>query len=206
MFIVSSVMRIIFAIKSSIKHKKAISKTIGTKNNDTQNIFSADSIFDIDLKSLKKNNIKVLVLDFDGVLASHGQIKPNKATQNWMHEALKIYPNTTYILSNNPKSKRFIWLNKHFPEIKLVAGVRKKPYPDGLNAIHKDVNLHTKIKSCEIILIDDRLLTGVLASLNAKTKVIYIKKPVHNFKSSFFIQECFFASLRFIERLFLKNY
>ena len=79
---------------------------------------------------------------------------------------------------------------------KIIAGIKKKPYPDGLNAIIKDA----KVKPNEVVLVDDRLLTGVLASLNAKTKIIYITDPRENLFSVFFLQECFFATLRFLEK------
>lgn len=190
-----SLKRMFYAIKTAKKHKHAINKILKDPSS------CAKDLCDINCSDLKKGNIKALVLDFDGVLASHGQIKLDKKTINWLKTALKIYPKTTYILSNNPKGRRFSWLNKNFPEIHLIAGIKKKPYPDGLNVIIK----HAKVKSSEVVLVDDRLLTGVLASLNAKTKIIYITEPRENLFSVFFLQECFFATLRFLEKKILTK-
>lgn len=185
-----SLKRMFYAIKTAKKHKHAINKILKDSSS------CAKDLCDINCSDLKKNNIKALALDFDGVLASHGHIKLDEKTINWLKTALKIYPKTTYILSNNPKGRRFSWLNKNFPEIHLIAGIKKKPYPDGLNVIIK----HAKVKSSEVVLVDDRLLTGVLASLNAKTKIIYITEPRGKILSKFFAQECFFATLRFLEK------
>ena len=69
----------------------------------------------------------------------------------------------------------------------------------------EDIINDAKVKSSEVVLVDDRLLTGVLASLNAKTKIIYITEPRENLFSVFFLQECFFATLRFLEKKILTK-
>ena len=185
-----SLKRMFYAIKTAKEHKMAINKILKDSSS-----FAKD-LCDINCADLKKNNIKALALDFDGVLASHGQIKLDEKTIIWLKVALKAFPTSIYILSNNPKGRRFKWLSKNFPKIHLITGVKKKPYPDGLNVIIK----HAKVKSSEVVLVDDRLLTGVLASLNAKTKIIYITEPRGKILSKFFAQECFFATLRFLEK------
>ena len=186
------IMTVIYAIK----HKKKV-KNIIAKSNTYSKI---SNISEIDCRKLKKEGVKVLVLDFDGVLAPHGKIHLEGKIRKWLTVALKTFPNKTYLLSNNPKSKRFVWLQKNFPQLHLLAGVRKKPYPDGLNKIIE----HAKVQSKDVILIDDRLLTGVLATINAKTRVMYISNPEMHHLSRFFLQECVFSTLRFLEKIYFK--
>lgn len=192
----ATITRIIATIKYSLKHKKKI-KQIIKKSNDYSKI---SKLSKIDCDKLKKDGIKVLVLDFDGVLAPHGKIKLKGDIRKWIEIALKKFPNKTYLLSNNPKSTRFDWLKKNYPKLHLISGVRKKPYPDGLNQIIK----HAKVKSQEVILVDDRLLTGVLASINAKTKIMYISNPETNHLSRYFLQELAFSILRFTEKIYFR--
>ena len=159
-----SLKRMLFAINSAKKNKDNIRKILKSPK------FHANNITKIKPKSLQQQGNKVLVLDFDGVLAAHGQNTLNPETIKWLEQALTIFPNTTYLLSNNPKAKRFEWLQNKFPQIHLISGIKKKPYPDGLEAIIKDA----QVKPGQVILVDDRLLTGVLASINAHTNIIYI--------------------------------
>ena len=191
-----NIKRMIMTIIYAIKHKKKVKKIIAKSNTYSK----ISNISEIDCRKLKKEGIKVLVLDFDGVLAPHGKIHLEGKIRKWLTVALKTFPNRTYLLSNNPKRKRFMWLQKNFPHLHLLAGVRKKPYPDGLNEIIK----HSKVRPKEVILVDDRLLTGVLATINAKTRVMYISNPEMHHFSRFFLQECLFSILRFMEKIYFK--
>ena len=79
-----------------------------------------------------------------------------------------------------------------------MSGVRKKPYPDGLLKIIQDEKIDPKL----VCLIDDRLLTGILAAELAGTQAILITKPLSNFERHFF-KECFFSILRALESAYL---
>jgi predicted HAD superfamily phosphohydrolase YqeG len=80
-----------------------------------------------------------------------------------------------------------------------ICGVRKKPYPDGMLKI---IEL-SQAKPNEIALVDDRLLTGILATTIAGTHCVYITKAYRRFASQP-IRECFFSSLRFLEKLWAR--
>ena len=73
---------------------------------------------------------------------------------------------------------------ENFPDITFVYAQRKKPYPDGLQQI---INI-TQADPKTIALIDDRLLTGGLATCLAGTHMIYINKPLQNFQHRFFAE------------------
>lgn len=156
----------------------------------------AQSITDIDPKALTKNNIKALALDFDGVLANHGDKKPLPDVEKWLNTATTLFQTRLFILSNKPDEIRRQYFRQQYPNIQFMSGVRKKPYPDGLNEIIRLANITPQ----QLMLIDDRLWTGILASIIAGNKAIWITKAYCNF-SRRPISESFFALLRTIEKL-----
>lgn len=143
--------------------------------------------------SLKQQGIEILALDFDGVLAAHGEAYPNQELHNWLNEAINIFgAKNILILSNKPMQKRIAYFKSY--GIEFITEVKKKPYPDGLNKI---IALTGK-NNQKIMLFDDRLLTGCLAACIAKVPVTYITKP--------YKLTLFFKSLRFLERGIMQLY
>ena len=138
---------------------------------------------------------QVLVLDFDGVLAPHGASEPLSEVQVWLTNFIKTGKMPVYILSNKPNSQRAAWFAQHYPEITFVAGVRKKPYPDGL---HKIADM-AKVPLSQIILVDDRLATGILATKIAGCQSLLIMHPYQN-QQAHPVKEKFFAFLRAAEQ------
>lgn len=151
---------------------------------------------DVDLSALEAKGLKALVFDFDGVLAAHAAPCPLDETKVVLQRALEIFgERNVYILSNKPSAERLAWFKQHLPGVEFIAGVRKKPYPDGLERVASQGPYARE----EIALFDDRLLTGGLACLNAGTEFIYISKPYTNIHKHP-VKELFFAFLRFTER------
>ena len=145
---------------------------------------------------LQELGVRCLTLDFDGVLATHGQSVPNEDVKNWLTDFCgQFSEGNIFILSNNPTQERKSYFKLYFPNIKFIDNVRKKPYPDGLQKI----KLITHCNSNEIALIDDRLLTGCLACVLADCYPILITSPFTNFKKRPF-QESFFGVIRWIEK------
>jgi len=152
--------------------------------------------------SLKQHGIKVLALDFDGVLSAHGAAQPLEALFAWLQECVEVFGvDRVFILSNKPMPVRIAFFAAHFQGLQMISGVRKKPYPDGLQRIAE----LTGEPANSIMLVDDRLLTGVLAACIAQTQVTYITYPYANFSRKP-VQESFFWSLRFLERRLLQSY
>ncbi|MCF6767863.1 HAD family hydrolase [Thiotrichales bacterium 19S11-10] len=182
--------RIIYTLKQIKHYKKDLRALISDP------LYGVDQVFQIDLIRLKANGITTVVLDFDGVLAAHGEKKPLDAVKLWLDELVSIFgEENVYILSNKPTEVRLNYFKVHFPKFTFISGVRKKPYPDGMLRV---IALSQKDPSA-IVLIDDRLLTGCLASLIAKTQPIYIKKAFSNYKNKLVV-ESFFALLRKLDR------
>ena len=150
---------------------------------------------DVDLLKLQAEGIRALVFDFDGVLAPHDAAEPVAETQVVLKDALQIFgADHVYILSNKPSPERLAYFKQNFPGVVFIGGVRKKPYPDGLEKISSTGNYPT----AQIALIDDRLMTGGLACLHAGSRFVYISKPLVDF-AQHPIKESFFALLRFFE-------
>jgi uncharacterized protein len=145
---------------------------------------------------LQQQGIKILVLDFDGVLAAHGDIVPTAECQTWLQKGIEIFgASQIFILSNKPLPLRIAYFATNFHGVRCIAGVRKKPYPDGLQQI---MSL-TACSPQQILLADDRLLTGILAGCIAQVQVAYIARPYTQFRNRP-LQESFFMLLRTSER------
>lgn len=150
---------------------------------------------DVDLAALKAEGIRALVFDFDGVLAPHAAPEPLTETQRVLEQSLQVFgAGHIYILSNKPSIERLQYFKQYYPDIVFIGGVRKKPYPDGLEKIATLGDYSVG----EIALLDDRLLTGGLACLHAGSRFIYVSKPLIDF-SQHPVKECFFAFLRSLE-------
>ena len=156
---------------------------------------------DISRADLDARGVKALVLDYDGVLASHGEesLRPEimQYLTLYFHNA-SVLP--VYILSNKPTSARRELFKKNFPEIIFIKAMRKKPYPDGLQQVLIDSNLQPR----QILLVDDRLCTGILATAIAGTQGILITDPYINLRAKPIV-ESWFIFLRWIEKILIKN-
>ncbi len=154
----------------------------------------------VEPEQLKAEGIKALALDFDGVLAPHGADQPLPEVVSWLRRAAEVWgEERIFILSNRPFGPRVNWFAEHFPQVRFVGGVRKKPYPDGLN---KTGEL-AAVPLSSILMADDRLLTGCLCALLAGAQPYYVRSPYVRLAASPF-KELFFMALRYGERLFVR--
>jgi HAD superfamily phosphatase (TIGR01668 family) len=153
-------------------------------------------IAELDPETLRLSGIAALALDFDGVLASHGDLAPLPEAIDWLKRAEAVFGgDKMFILSNKPTDERRRWFAENFPAIRFIAGVRKKPYPDGLIKAAECA----EVPLSSILMIDDRLLTGCLAALVAGARPCYIRNPFvsHRHRP---LTELFFQCVRIAER------
>jgi predicted HAD superfamily phosphohydrolase YqeG len=159
---------------------------------------------------LQHHHIHALVLDFDGVLNSHGENTVDARVALWlkaMHLSMPGLP--LFILSNRPNSTRQQYFATHFPYINFVTNIRKKPYPDGLAAVLATLQeQHARNPAAagtpapskdQILIVDDRLATGILAALIFGCKALFITEPLIKYRKHC-IQEVFFKILRILEK------
>ena len=157
-------------------------------------------ILQLDPEALRSSGIEVLALDFDGVLANHGAAVPLPEAVEWMKRCEAVFGgDMIFILSNKPTDGRRQWFAENFPAMRFIAGVRKKPYPDGLIKTGELAG----VPLSSILMVDDRLLTGCLAALVAGARPCYIRNPYACFSFRPFA-ELFFRMLRVTERLLLR--
>ena len=153
-------------------------------------------ILNLDPAALKSSGISALALDFDGVLAHHDAPAPLPEAIEWMKRCEAVFGGgRIFVLSNKPTEGRRQWLADNFPALRFIAGVRKKPFPDGLNKARELAG----VPLSHILMVDDRLLTGCLAALVAGARPCYIRHPYTSFRHHPFA-ELFFMLLRRTER------
>lgn len=182
--------RFMFMIKMGWFQRKKIREV---SKNDKYHI---KTITHLNIHKLRSHGIRYLALDFDGVLAPHSQSYLDKDIFQWLTLLCDKYSAANiFILSNNPTAIRVEYFCRHFPGIRFIEGVAKKPYPNGLFKIME----LTKCKSYELALVDDRLLTGCLACILAECFPIFVTMPCKNYIKRP-IQEGIFSLFRCVER------
>jgi predicted HAD superfamily phosphohydrolase YqeG len=145
---------------------------------------------------LKATGIQVMILDFDGVLAAFGETRLPVNTVAWLQQALQTFgAGNIFILTNKPTPEREHYLAEYFPGINFFWASKKKPYPDGILQI---ITLK-KVQPEAVLMVDDRLLTGILGAIIAKVRGCYITEPLISFNKRP-VQELFFMLLRSVER------
>jgi predicted HAD superfamily phosphohydrolase YqeG len=158
------------------------------------------SILELDPEALHSSGVAALALDFDGVLAGHGFPVPLPEAVDWMKRCEAVFGgDRIFILSNKPTDGRRRWFAENFPAMRFISGVRKKPYPDGLNKTGELAG----VSLSSIMMVDDRLLTGCLAALVAGARPCYIRRPYVSFNHRP-LAELFFMLLRVGERVFVR--
>lgn len=186
--------RYIFALIKAYQYRASLKLYV------TNSEYRIASVTDLSPVLLRKQEIQCLVLDFDGVLASHGETKISPSLVHWLKDCIRTFEkNRVFVLTNKYNQAKEDYFRLEWPEIVLLKPPAKKPYPDGILAILK----RTGLKPEALLVIDDRLLTGILAAILAKTQARFIIKPLQNF-SKRPIVESFFVFLRWIDGLIVR--
>ena len=148
---------------------------------------------------LHQHHVKLLALDFDGVLSHHGSISPAPAVLDWLRTLGAAFPlDQICIYSNNVFDERVAYMKSQFPEIDFIFYQKKKPCPDDLVSYFQSKKLQAK----DVLVVDDRLTSGVLAACIIGASSLLLQKPIIHYQSAFF-QELYFRLIRFIERVLI---
>src|SRR5512133_840634 len=181
---------ILHGFSSGFRQRRELARILDTTPGDR-------SILTIDPHTLQAGGVTVLALDFDGVLSPHGFAAPLPQAEAWLTRCAAVFGEEgLFILSNKPTRERKEWFGRHFPAIRLISGVRKKPFPDGL----KKIGELARVPLANILMVDDRLLTGCLAAINAGARPCYIRRPYACYTHRP-LAELFFKLLRCGERI-----
>lgn len=188
------ILRTFYAITHAWRYRNQLRLFMQTPQLQLANITNLSPV------QMQHLGIEVLVLDFDGVLAAHGEPEPREEVYLWLQKFMQESPACRiFILSNKPTAVRVEYFQQHFPNIGFIIAKRKKPYPDGMEQIVEAA----KVDAAKVLLVDDRLCTGILATCIAGTRALWITKPYINFKARPFA-EAGFMFLRWLERILLS--
>jgi uncharacterized protein len=185
--------RFIYAFRMGRRFRRELKRY--TKDRNLQ----IETILELKPELLKSIGVRVLAVDFDGVLASHGEHQPDSKIVEWLASCVAaLGKENVYVLSNKPIAKRIDFFNEL--GIELIRNVRKKPYPDGLQRILEK----TQVSPNALLLIDDRLLTGILAAEIVGTQAKLVTKPYMQVVKRPVV-ELSFMLLRALERGFFSR-
>jgi HAD superfamily phosphatase (TIGR01668 family) len=188
--------RIIYACVQAWRYRSALASYI--HNHDLQ----VASVVDVKPQKLFEQGIQSLIIDFDGVLASHGEIEPTVIATQWLRECCKVFgPNRIFILSNRPTLERKHYFAKYFVGLNFVVATHKKPFPHSILKIIKT----TKLSPEEILVLDDRLLTGILAAIISKVRAYLITEPFVDHQHCH-KRESIYAFVRRLESAIFRHY
>lgn len=164
--------------------------------------FIVDNIISLDPNTLKQQNTTALILDFDGVLAPEGDLHPLPEVIEWLEKALQVFGSQRlFILSNNPLPARKLFFEQYFNNQIIFIIAKPKPDPQGIMITFNTLKAkNATIEKSQILLIDDRLSTGILAAKIFGVASCLIRRPYVNLKNNFF-REFLFICLRTIERI-----
>jgi uncharacterized protein len=184
---------ILLGISLGFQHRRDLARLLRETARDA-------SILTLDPIVLKTDGITTLALDFDGVLSPHGSGAPLPEACQWLERSVAVFSEADiFILSNKPTEERRAWFTRHYPGMRFISGVRKKPFPDGLEKISHLAGAPLS----SILMVDDRLLTGCLGALGAGARPAYIRAPYSSLQQHPF-SELFFMLLRSGERVFIR--
>lgn len=151
--------------------------------------------------TLKSEGVRLMILDFDGVLAAFGETALTPAIKAWVAQCTSVFgAGNILILTNRPTEERQRYFDEQLTGIELFWAAKKKPYPDGILAIIRLKEMQPE----NVLVVDDRLLTGILAAIIANVRGCYITKPLVSWQKRP-IQELFFMCLRALERLMFRR-
>ena len=182
--------RFVFSVKALLSERKVLKSFLSNP------ALTKNSVLEITPEFLNENGIQVLVLDFDGVLAPHNGAALLPEVMDWLKALEKSWTQPILIFSNKPSLAREQYFKAHFPKIGFLKDVARKPHPEGLLNLQKMSHVHAEA----ILMVDDRLLTGILAAVLAGCRGLLIRKPYQNFKAHP-LKETFFHLLRCLDRL-----
>lgn len=181
--------RALFTLRQYVSHRQTLRHFLSKA---TQ---SCATILEVTPALLEQQKVAILVLDFDGVMAAHNGPVLLPEVFSWLTNLLAAWNKPIYIFSNKPLPEREAYFKTHFPQVGFIKNVARKPYPEGLIQLAQ----HTKVESQQILIVDDRLLTGILAAVLAGTQALWIRKPYQDFRRHP-VKESVFHLLRFIDR------
>lgn len=150
-----------------------------------------DNIFNINLKKLRQDGIRLILTDIDNTIVPYGLEKPTKTILDWFKNVKDLGFDVCFLSNNN--AERVDLFNKELGYYAIHKA--NKPLPFSYN---KCVKMYNANKN-EVVFIGDQLFTDVLGAKLAGLKCILVK-PIRMDEEDFQIQ-----FKRSIEKLFYNK-
>ncbi len=157
-----------------------------------------NNVLELNASALHAQGVQHVVLDVDGVLTPHGQTHLSPEVAGWLNQLHQDFHGCIFILTNNPYGSRLRYLQQTFSFLKVIQATRKKPYPDGLLQVIREMQCNAD----QVVMVDDRLATGCLAACIAGVQVRWVTQPMIDFKRHR-CKEYFFIILRRLDKLLI---
>lgn len=153
--------------------------------------FVFDSITDITVDFLKKQNIRALILDVDNTLSNHGSPTPFPGVKEWI-DKMQQGDIRLMISSNNFESRVAPFAQSlGLPFLSMSC----KPFPMRLSRIKREFNLPSE----KIAIVGDQIFTDILGgSLKRFQKILVLPKQLED--------GSMFKFKRVLERPFIAKY
>ncbi len=136
----------------------------------------ADTVYDIDLETLKHEGIKGFIFDIDNTLVTYAEPTANERVMAWLKD-LRNMGFALYIVSNNDKERvRVFSESVEIPHF----GKALKPLSYFLRKACRGMG----IKPCEAALVGDQLFTDIWGGNLLKMKTILVK-PISEVEDGF---------------------
>ncbi len=157
------------------------------------------SVVDLSPEILFKNGIKGLIIDFDGVLAAYAMNQPVVEAASWLRLCCDVFsPGRIFIFSNKPTLIRKQYFTENFKGINFIIAKHKKPFPNSILHILQD----TKLLPEELLMLDDRIGTGILAAAISNVSACLITKPYIDYTANPIRERLYILVRRFEQWLF----
>lgn len=128
--------------------------------------FYYESVFDINLEDLKKNNIKNILIDLDNTLVPWGEDKITDQLISWLKQTQKRGFNICVLSNNTEKRASDMHKALGLPYVAFAKKPARKSFERGLKIL--------KAKKQETVIIGDQIFTDILGGKRTGMQTVLV--------------------------------
>lgn len=134
--------------------------------------FIIEKVYNLSAEDLKRNNIKLVLVDLDNTLIAWNNPNGTIEMRKWLSDLKKENVNIVVVSNNN--KERVSKAVENFEIDYIYCAL--KPFTFGINKVIKKFNYSKD----EIVMVGDQLMTDIRAAKRAGIKSILVKPLVEN--------------------------